>query len=98
MYWNTGNIASTFPANSSLGFAQSIAFCNPGDTSISGQHIILPMNRNFFPGTGSAPESLAGSYMNGFESLSKFPTNNGWIITVYGNNLQIRAIVKCFDN
>ena len=97
IYFNVGNLATTLPSNSSLGAAQSVANCNPGDTAISGQVTMLPLVRNFYPGSGAPPESLSGSYINGFSSFSN-PTNTAWIIEVLGNHIQFQSRVTCFDN
>jgi hypothetical protein len=45
-------VVFTSPGNSSTGFATTTATCNTGDTAISGQEVIIPLVRNFFPGSG----------------------------------------------
>ena len=97
LYSNTGTSATTSPVNSSLGFASTFAQCNPGDTAISGEFFMVPLVRNFYPGTGAAPESLSGSYMSSVESFSA-STNDAWLVNVYGNNIAVSARVLCFDN
>ena len=98
IYINPGPFAVTSPVNSSAGFASTNATCNPGDTAISGQHIMQPLVQNSFPGTGFPPESFSGSYMSAFDSFSNPPTNNAWTFKVYGNNIGITPFVTCFDN
>ena len=88
----------TSPGNISIGFATTTVTCNTGDTAISGQEVIIPLVRNFFPGSGGPFESLGGSYMSGFASFSNPPSNNAWTFQVYGNNLRLVGAVTCFDN
>ena len=97
LYSNVSDTVSTFPVNSSLGFAVSDAFCLPGDVAISGGPIIRPQNANSYPGSGAPPESLSGSYLSGFTSFST-PPFNLWITEARGNNLLLATFVLCFDN
>jgi hypothetical protein len=96
LYRLTGPTVITTPVNSSLGFASSSVSCNPGDVAIYGFGNVVPLVRNFYPGSGAPPESLSGSYLSGMQSFSN--DFNEWITSVWGNNIQLTPTVICFDN